>query len=173
MLMISRFLCCRMTWRAMSVGMFMDSCIGLTESTGRPLNVTEMHWKLIRKTFKFYGTCHFCKFVLLTLCPSFVPNLSSSSWSHNSFGYRCLSCLCPSPALPELLIWVQTFCTLLLVSAFHVSDWKSLSMVHLIASNKCLQQEVIVLRLSQVKCDDVFRHRCVIWLVLWKQEDSY
>jgi hypothetical protein len=115
MLMISSFLCCRMIWRAMSAGMFMDSCTGLTESTGRPLNVTEMHWKLIRKTFKFYGTCHFCKFVLLTLCPSFFPNLSSSSWYHNSFGYRCLSCLCPSPALPELLIWVQTFCTLLLV----------------------------------------------------------
>jgi hypothetical protein len=170
--MISRFLCCIINWRSMSVGMFMDSSTDLTESTEMPSNVTEMHWKLIWKTFKFYGTCHFCKCVLLTLRPSFLPNLSSSPWSQESFGYRCSSCLHPSPALPESLIRVQTICILPSILGFCVFDHRSLSIVHVIASNKCLQQEVI-LRLSQMKCDDFFRHRCVIWRVVWKQGDNY
>jgi len=156
MLMVSRFLCCTIIYRAMFVGMFMDSCIGSTKSTQRPWNVTEMHWKLIQKTFKFHWTCHFCKCVLLTLHLSFLPNLSSSLWSHESFGYRCLSCLRPSPTLLESFIGVQTFCTLPSISGFSVFYHQNLSTVHVIASNKCLQQEVI-LRLSQTKCDDVFQ----------------
>jgi hypothetical protein len=127
MFMISKFICCIMIWRAMSIGMFMDFYINLTESTGRPLNVTKMHWKLIWKTFKFYETYHFCKCVLLTLCPSFRLNLFSSPWSHKSFGYRCLSCLCPFLALHESLIGVQTLLTLPLVFEFHVFNHQSLS----------------------------------------------
>jgi len=156
MLMVSRFLCCTIIWRAMSIGMFMDSCIGPTKNTWKPWNVTEMHWKLIQKTFKFHWTCQFCKCVLLTLRPSFFPNLSSSLWSHESFGYRCLSCFRPSLALPGSFIRVQTSYTLPSVLGFCVFDHQSLSTVHVITSNKCLQQEVI-LRLSQTKCDDVFQ----------------
>ncbi len=86
-------LCCRMIWRAMSAGMFMDCCTGQTESTGRPLNATEMHWKLILRTSRFYGTCHFCKFVILPLCPSVLVICHSTIWSYNPFGRKCLSCL--------------------------------------------------------------------------------